>query len=618
MQLTKSQKKYIKKNLKRLTTDQIAANIQISEKELLQYLKEYWGNEKFDKFIQKKPDILKKISPKSNFSLNEFNPKSWFTKNLVWILLLSLLVLGIYLNSLGNAFLSDDIAAIRDNENVGKVSFFLNSKAPFLALNNFVDYCIVNIFGKNPAFFRLVNVIAHLVSTLTLFAILGIFFEFPVAVFASGLFAVHPLLSEAVIWISGMPYSLGTMFCFLSLFFYINYRNSKKKPFFIISIVLFLLGILTNEKLIFFPIILSFFELIFYFKNQKKNSVLYLAPFFLIVLFWGLILIGKINQRGHDLKTVHYQTSSRENIFLKTPVAIGSYLKLLFWPEKITFYHSELNFSKTQFSLLIFLLFTYFAVSILLLIKNKILFFWSSIFFISLLPVLAPLGLGWVVAERYVYFGSIGIFVLIGFYVTKFAEIIKLKPITFVILVLLISSLSVKTFFRIKDFKDQDALWLATDKNSPSSPQNHNNLGDLYARRGQFEKAIDEFQKAINLMPNYGDAYHNIANIYVQTGKMDQAIASYQKALQFNPNLWQSHQNLGSIYYNQGKFSLAEERFKKALSINPQNPSLYTALGIILLSEGKKDEAIEQLKTALTFNSNDQQAQKALNEALGK
>ncbi len=69
------------------------------------------------------------------------------------------------------------------------------------------------------------------------------------------------------------------------------------------------------------------------------------------------------------------------------------------------------------------------------------------------------------------------------------------------------------------DWKNQDTLWLATAKTSPSSHQNHNNLGDLYARRGEYEKAVEEFKKAIELKPDYGDAYHNLANVYHQIGK---------------------------------------------------------------------------------------------------
>ena len=97
-------------------------------------------------------------------------------------------------------------------------------------------------------------------------------------------------------------------------------------------------------------------------------------------------------------------------------------------------------------------------------------------------------------------------------------------------------ALSVRTITRNADWKNQDTLWLATAKTSPSSPQNHNNLGDYYGRQGDLEKAAEEFKTAIKLKPNYGDAYHNLANIYHQMGEDDLAIENYRKALSFNPN----------------------------------------------------------------------------------
>ena len=125
------------------------------------------------------------------------------------------------------------------------------------------------------------------------------------------------------------------------------------------------------------------------------------------------------------------------------------------------------------------------------------------------------------------------------------------------------------------DWKDEDHLWLAAAKASPSSPQNHNNLGDYYARHGDLEKAAEEFKKAIELKPNYGDAYHNLANTYQKMGKIAEAIENYQKALSFNPRLWQSYQNLAALYFEQQDFESARENLEKAIGLNSQEANLY-------------------------------------------
>lgn len=616
MQLNKSQKKFIKKNLKRLSVAQIAKSIQISEKELVLYLKEYWGEDKLNKFLSKNNPEVNNFENKKQ--LNFIGFKDWLKKYWKLVVLFSIIAFLTYTNSLGNAFLSDDIATIRDNPDVGNFSNVFYGRFPFFSMIKFFQDIVFSLFRKNPTFFRLINVFSHIGSTSLILYLMTVFFGFPINIIVTGIFAVHTILSESVIWISGIPYSVGTFFTLISFCLYLNFRNNKKIILYILSIFLYIFALQLNAKLISFVVLLGLYEILFNFKIAKiKNIVLSLLPFVIIVSIMTLSLLGAAQQRSHDLKTIHYQQSTTENLLLKVPVALGSYLSLIFWPEKLTFYHSELNFTKFQFLMLTFLTILYFGLLIFFFFKNKKIFFWLSLFILGLIPDLAPFGLGWVVAERYVYFSSIGIFVLIAYLINKLSVITKKPVIQYVLLGVIVSSLCVRTFIRNFDWKDQDVLWLATDKYSPSSPQNHNNLGDLYGRRGQFEKSIEEFQKAVRLMPNYGDALHNMANIYVQMGKMDLAIENYQKALQFNPNLWQSHQNLGSIYFNLGQFSLAEEHFKKAVTISPQNSSLHAALGIILLSENKKEESIEELKIALTLDPNNEQAQNALKQALG-
>ena len=166
-----------------------------------------------------------------------------------------------------------------------------------------------------------------------------------------------------------------------------------------------------------------------------------------------------------------------------------------------------------------------------------------------------------------------------------FDKIIKLnenaKMVGYFALVVIVASLSVRTIIRNKDWKSEDTLWIATAQVAPSGQQIHNNLGDVYARQGDMQKAVEEFKKAIEINPNYADAYHNLGNTYQQMGQLDLAIENYQKALSINPHLWQSYQNLAAIYFNQGQYDLALENIKKALEINPNDENLKQNLQVI-------------------------------------
>ncbi|MFC1622724.1 tetratricopeptide repeat protein, partial [Patescibacteria group bacterium] len=118
-------------------------------------------------------------------------------------------------------------------------------------------------------------------------------------------------------------------------------------------------------------------------------------------------------------------------------------------------------------------------------------------------------------------------------------------------------------------------------KISPSGHNIHNNLGDVYGKKGYYEKAIKEFETAIKIKPNYADAMHNLANLHNELGQIKQSIYWYEMAIKNNPLLWQSYINLGSIYYNLKEYALAEELFVKANELQPKNKDIKNALDLI-------------------------------------
>jgi tetratricopeptide (TPR) repeat protein len=290
----------------------------------------------------------------------------------------------------------------------------------------------------------------------------------------------------------------------------------------------------------------------------------------------------------------------------KIPIAITSYLELIVWPNNLTLYHSEMMFSKSEFIIRAGICLLFFIAIGYSYFKNRRVFFGLTFFLISLIPTLTPWGISWIVAERYVYLGSIGIFLVLGVFFSWLIQ--KNKGLGWTIVILVILSLSIRTIIRNADWKNQDTLWVSMIRTSPSSPQNHNNLGDMYGRQGDMERAVVEFQKAIELNPQYGDAYHNLGNTYQQMEKYDLALESFQKAISFNPNLWQSYANIGVIYYQQKQYPKAESSLLQAIKIFPTNDGLYAGLGVIYLDQNQEEKAMEVFKRALEINPTNQLA----------
>jgi predicted DNA-binding protein YlxM (UPF0122 family) len=188
MNLTHSQKKYLKKNLKRLSLNQIALNLNVSEDEILQYLKNSWP-------IQKYQNFLKNQSSPSHEEKNKvFNLKIFFLQNWKIFLFLLFLVLGVYANTLKNEFLSDDISGILQNKNIGNLSYYLLNQ-PLIFLRYFFYFIIYKISGLNVIPYHLLNIFFHLGSVWLVYLILSFLATPMVAFFAAGIFAVHPILN---------------------------------------------------------------------------------------------------------------------------------------------------------------------------------------------------------------------------------------------------------------------------------------------------------------------------------------------------------------------------------------------------------------------------------------
>lgn len=611
MALTHQQKKYLRKNLNKKPLSEILNELKISEEELRSYLKKIWKKEKYEKFWKKNQET------KSNIGIQEKRLlfRSWFKKNILSILFLVILIALVYANSLNNDFLSDDLGGIVNNY---KIDYFqLVFSNPFAFFQSLVYFIIKKLFGLSPAAFRIVSILFHTGNTILLYFLLSLIFSRQVGFISALIFSVHPLLTETVVWISAGYNAYATFWLLLAFINYLLALQRKEKDRYWFAVLLFFLSLESSEKMIAFPLALTFYEIT---TKRIKNNWQKLIPFFIISLVWGGYLLNAFGSRVTSLREDFYQQTIEVNTprkfisrtFSNTVVAISSYLGLIFWPQGLTLYHSEMHFSKIEFAFMVLVFLIYLGTIVYAYFKNKKISFWLAFFFIMISPTLSPFGVSWVVAERYVYLAAAGIFVTIAAGLNEIIKNKKLKPLGIGLVSLIIIALSVRTIIRNHDWKNQDNLWLAAAKTSPSSPQNHNNLGDLYFRHHQVEKAIEEFQKAIQLNPGYAAAYHNLANAYYSQEKIDKATENYQKAVSINPRLWQSWQNLGKIYFDQGNYSQAIEALKKALQANPQNLSFYYNLAVIYQKMGEKSKAKETLKEGLKIAPNNPQIQHLL------
>jgi type IV pilus biogenesis/stability protein PilW len=128
------------------------------------------------------------------------------------------------------------------------------------------------------------------------------------------------------------------------------------------------------------------------------------------------------------------------------------------------------------------------------------------------------------------------------------------------------------------------------------------NLGVQFYSQRDFSKAIQAYQKVIELDPTYVEAYNNLGIIYQMIGDVDRAFGAYQKSTEINPRYDKGYNNLGILLFLKGRYEEALGSFQKALAVNPNNIETHINLGILFKKKGESEKAIESYQKALAIS----------------
>jgi tetratricopeptide (TPR) repeat protein len=123
--------------------------------------------------------------------------------------------------------------------------------------------------------------------------------------------------------------------------------------------------------------------------------------------------------------------------------------------------------------------------------------------------------------------------------------------------------------------------------------------GFAFYLQGRWDEAIVQYQRALQISPDYALATDNLGNAFLQKGRVGDAVALFQKALQIDPTYADAHVSLGNVLFQEGKVDKAADQFQKALQIKPNLAIAHNSLGIALLQQGKVADAIAQFQKEL-------------------
>ena len=142
------------------------------------------------------------------------------------------------------------------------------------------------------------------------------------------------------------------------------------------------------------------------------------------------------------------------------------------------------------------------------------------------------------------------------------------------------------------------------------------NLGLTHQELGQLDAAVESYKKALAVNPNYAEAHNNLGVTLKELGQLDSAVECYEKAITTQPDYAEAHNNLGLAFYELDQVDAAVESYKKALAIKPDYAEVNYNLGNALNDLGQLDDAVKSYEKALAIKPDYAEAHNNLGNVL--
>jgi tetratricopeptide (TPR) repeat protein len=495
------------------------------------------------------------------------------------VLILLVVAAAVFGNALGNGLVFDDEMLITGQRDLlsnpanivgSTVSMVFKDKSvtalyrPGLMFTYFLDFQL----WQGSAFgFHFTNLLLHLLCVFLVFFLVNkLWRDEWLAFFAGLIFAVHPVQSEAVAWVSGRNDPLLLVFILLTFLFYLRATEKPSTINLIGSLTSFLAALLIKETAVVFPLAFISYDLLIRRENWRqifKPEYFWLAGVTVIYFAWRFLIF-----KGGSFVGLQQQEFSLSQLML-FPLVYGFYLKALVWPGafsiipfvKMSMLPPEYIWRCLPFVLLV-------GSFIWSARKMPAVAFGIAWGFIALLPVSSLVIIPVLVMEHRLYTAMFGLSLALAWVGREVYRRVDQKAFLVGVTVIF-CLLAWQTVERNGYFHDPLTLWLAAVRQNPYSEQVHGNLGATLVDIGDYSAGEKELLLAAQMAPDNPVNQYNLGYLYLITNREEQGIALMRKAVELDPIYLKAHYNIGMYAVNHGDRATAVREMEKVLKINP-------------------------------------------------
>ena len=578
--------------------------------------------------------------------------------HLVSLGVISLVCALVYANTLSAPFVFDDFPNIVDNPHIrvrdpgfrelyAAATRSPNTRRPVAHLTFAVNYFFseYGVLG-----YHLVNIVIHLTNGILVYALAALLvrrlqklrsldppapgahapeYKF-LPLLSAVIFVAHPIQTQSVTYIVQRMNSLATMFYLASLLLYllgrIDQDRRKRTALLLSSAGAWVLALGTKEIAATLP--LAAFLCEWYFirdldRDWLRSNLKYAVCLGLVFMFAVFLYLDGLVINAVLDSYVKRDFSPGQRVLTEMRVVV-TYLSLLLLPHpsRLNLLHhvstsqSLINPITTLVSLGLLLGCAGYAVARAR--RQRLVSFCVFWFLIHLAVESSVIGLE-LMFEHRLYLPMVG-FSLMSSYILLRA--MSQWPILLAVVCTLIAvSLGAAAYVRNGVWQDRETLWSDVIAKNPFSHRARYNLGSDLLERGDYDAAMEQFLKTLEIKPDHAGAHNNLGLAHRQRGDLEAAARHHQASLRIAPNLAEAHYNLGLIAQEGGHLDDAARHYSAALRIHPGFDEAHNNLGAILAKQGSSEQACHHYRQALHLDPSNAEARNNLGlslERLGK
>lgn len=524
-----------------------------------------------------------------------------------------------YANSLADGFVFDDRAIVLGNpllRNPANLSELLfASYRPLRDISHAVDFAL---WGENPMGFHLTNVLIHIANALLVFWLIRRFTQsILTAMLAALIFAVHPIQTDAVTYISGRRDVLFALFYLASFHCYLSYRDHhglrKRRSliYFGLFLLLWGLSLMAKEMAVSLPLFIFAWSFCDEWGNRAgpwwkrslkaaasavgKDKWLYMVLALAAVAYgWYMTIIKGGSTLARAGGFIYWGGSFYTNLL--TVIRVHAwYLKQLVFPTPVVQYLGAFDVATTILDWRV-ILSTIVVVAVLtggflLLRRDKLMTFAVLSYFVLLLPVSQIIPHHELLADHYLYLPMMSFGLVVALVVRNIAARGRsYQRAAYAVAGAALIALTAMTILRNRDWKDDFTLWQANYREAPNSIRATANLASLYSTRNP-NKAIELYRRCLELDPTYASTYLGLASL----------MQTKDEAEKLEPLI------LKALAMPEAEISTPAQQYYRS-----SRSQLTIALALTKHNQGREDEAEQLLLNVIATDPGDEDAYRIL------